>query len=419
MHVVQEANGFKYTRAIKKLRSLKKRIKKVPGGTSAGKTYGIIPILIDKAARTPLLEISIVSESIPHLRKGAMKDFLKIMKATGRYIDKNWNRTFLTYSFSNGSYIEFFSADQEDKVRGPRRNILYINECNNLSFETYHQLAIRTDVEIWLDYNPTREFWIHTELREDEDSEELILTYKDNDALADSIIREIEKAIKKAFYDPDRPFNTLFNEDNIKSQYWANWWKVYGLGQVGSLEGVIFSNWKQTEKIPENAQLLGYGMDFGFSNDPTALVAVYRYDGAIILHELIYRTGMLNSDIIREMLDLQVNKNAVIYADSAEPKTIEEIRRSGFNIKPTVKGADSINFGISILQEQNILVTSDSTNLIKEFRSYLWDKDKTGSKLNRPIDDFNHAIDAIRYFAMMVLKKKANSFVMVGGKIIQ
>lgn len=417
MNKVIASNGFTYTTAIKKLRTLKKRIKKIPGGTSAGKTFGILPILIDRATRQPRLEISVVSESLPHLRKGAMKDFLKIMKATNRYIDANWSRTLLTYTFSNGSYIEFFSADQEDKVRGPRRNILYINECNNLQFETYHQLAIRTDIEIWLDYNPTHEFWAHTELKDDEDVEELILTYKDNEGLSDSIIKEIEKALKKAFYNPELP--DPFIESNIKSQYWSNWWRVYGLGLVGSLEGVIFNNWSQVPQVPNNAQLLGYGMDFGFTNDPTALVSIYRIDGRIVLDELIYKTGLLNSDIIREMKSLGIDSRSMIYADSAEPKTIEEIRRSGFNIMPTVKGADSITFGISILQEQQILITSDSVNLIKEFRNYTWDKDKNGAKLNKPIDDFNHGIDAIRYYAMMKLKKTSESFVMVGGRIVR
>ena len=406
---------FKRTPAISKLLKLTKRIKKVPGGTSAGKTFGIIPILIDRATRSDLLEISIVSESLPHLRKGAMKDFLKIMKATGRYNDERWSRTLLTYTFANGSYIEFFSADQDDKVRGPRRNILYINECNNISFETYHQLAIRTDREVWLDYNPTHEFWINTELKDDIDSEELILTYKDNTALADSIVREIEKALFKGFYNTSE--SDLFKDSNIKNQYWANWWRVYGLGLVGSLEGVIFSNWSQIGKVPEDAQLLGYGLDFGFTNDPTALIACYRWNNQVILDELIYRTGLLNSDIIREMNSLGIDQRALIYADSAEPKTIEEIRRSGFNIHPTVKGADSINFGISILQEQKVLVTSESVNLIKELRNYIWDKDKNGAKLNKPIDAWNHGIDAIRYFAMMALKKKASGFVISRGKV--
>ena len=386
---INAVTGFTFTTAIKKLRSLKKRIKVIPGGTSAGKTYGILPILIDLAARTPLLEISVVSESVPHLRKGALKDFLKIMKATNRYIDPNYNRTLLTYTFTNGSYIEFFSADQEDKVRGPRRHILYINECNNINFDTYHQLAIRTSQEIWLDFNPSNEFWAYTELKDDEDAEWLTLTYKDNEALPESIIKEIEKAKEKA----------------KTSSYWENWWKVYGLGQIGSLEGVIFSNWKIIDLLPKEAKLLGFGLDFGYTNDPTAIVAIYEWNGQRILDEIIYRQGMVNGDIAAIL-----PKGPVVYADSSEPKSIEEIRRTGVYIKPVTKGADSINFGIQTIQDHEYLVTSRSTNLIKELRSYCWDTDKTGKRLNKPIDKFNHAIDAWRYHEMQTLGIKKDVF---------
>src|SRR5690606_9116840 len=164
-------------------------------------------------------------------------------------------------------------ADQEDKVRGPRRNILYMNECNNINFETYHQLAIRTDKEIWLDYNPTHEFWADIELKDDPDVESVVLTYRDNEALSDSIIREIEKAKAKAFFNPECPEDSLFQENNIKSSYWANWWRVYGLGLTGSLEGVIFSNWRIIDNVPEDANILGYGLDFGYTNDPTSIIA--------------------------------------------------------------------------------------------------------------------------------------------------
>lgn len=374
--------AFIYTTAIKKLRRLTKRVKVIPGGTSAGKTYGVIPILIDKAARMPNLEISIVSESIPHLRKGAAKDFLKIMRETGRYIDTNWNRSFLTYTFVNGSYIEFFSADQSDKVHGPRRNILYINECNNIQFDTYHQLAIRTDMEVWLDFNPANEFWAYSELKPDEDTEWLTLTYKDNEGLPESIIKEIEKAREKA----------------KTSKYWENWWNVYGLGQLGSLEGVIFSNWEQIDNIPEGARLLGSGLDFGFTNDPTALVDVYEWNGKRILDERIYQTGMVNADIAKRIY------SPIVYADSAEPKSIEEIKRMDVIIKGVTKGPDSVIFGIQIMQGQYYLVTARSTNLIKELRSYCWDTDKTGKKINKPIDWFNHAIDAVRYHEMESLR---------------
>ena len=402
---INKVDGFQYTTAIKKLRRMKKRIRGVPGGTSAGKTFGILPILIDQAAKTPGLEISVVSESIPHLRKGALKDFLKIMKATGRYIDANYNRTLLTYTFANGSYIEFFSADQEGKVRGPRRHILYINECNNITFETFHQLSIRTSETIWLDFNPSNEFWYHTELAEDTDFEELILTYKDNEALSDSIIREIEKAKAKAYFNPDLELPDLLNPGNIKNYYWHNWWKVYGLGLVGTLEGVIFTNWKQIDAVPREARLLGYAIDFGYTNDPTTLVAAYQWNGKIIWDELIYQTGMTNGDIANMMKSLEVRHSDFIIADSAEPKSIAEINRYGFKIQPADKGPDSINFGIDVLQEEEFLVTKRSTNMIKELRKYMWDKDKTGKTLNKPVDAFNHCIDPMRYLATAKMSK--------------
>jgi len=370
---------FVYTTAIKKMRSLKKRIKIIQGGTSAGKTFGIIPILIDRATKTPNLEISIVSESVPHLRRGALKDFLKIMQVTNRFIDPHFNKSTLKYRFANGSFIEFFSVEQPDKLRGARRNILYINEANNIPFEAYQQLSIRTSDEVFIDYNPTHEFWAHTELMEDVDSDFLIINYKDNEALSESIIKEIEKAKEKA----------------KTSEYWANWWKVYGLGQTGSLEGVVFDNWKLIDNIPNEARLIGIGLDFGYSNDPTAIVEIYKYNDKRILNEICYRTGMVNNDIARIL-----PKGVTIYADSAEPKSIEEIRRTGIDIRPVTKGKDSIMYGITTMQDESYLVTKNSTNLVKELRYYSWDTDKNGKKLNKPIDNYNHAIDAIRYHEM-------------------
>lgn len=381
---------FQRTTAQSKISKLRKRIRIVQGGTSSSKTFSIIPLLISYAIDVPNSEISIVSESIPHLKRGAVKDFISIMVMTGKYKDASFNKSDLKYRFGNGSFIEFFSVDQPDKLRGARRDVLFINECNNIHFEAYNQLAIRTKKFIYLDYNPTSEFWVHTELINDPDSEFIILTYKDNEALAPALVKEIEKAKEKAKH----------------SAYWANWWSVYGLGQVGSLEGVIFNNWKQIDQIPIESNLIGYGMDFGFTNDPTTLVCVYQWNEKLIVDELIYSTGMLNSDIIKSLNNAGVKKLDKIYADSAEPKSIEEIYRAGFNVKPVTKGSDSIQFGIDILQNFEILVTKSSVNLIKELRSYTWDKDKTGKNINKPIDNFNHAIDALRYLAMMELKRK-------------
>lgn len=396
---------FVRTRAINKLLKLARRIKVIPGGTSAGKTYGIIPILINQACKEPGLEISIVSESIPHIRKGALKDFLKIMRDTGRYMEDHYNKTLLTYTFGNGSYIEFFSADMESKVRGPRRNILYINEVNNLSFETYHQMAIRTDGDIWMDFNPSNSFWVHSELQDDEDAEWLTLTYKDNSALKESIVKEIEKAKHKAYFNPKLEGEALFHEDNVKNRYWHNWWKVYGCGMLGTLEGVIFTNWEIIPDVPRDAKLIGYGIDFGFTNDPSTLVALYSWNGTPIWHELLYKTGMLNKDIVRHMKAKGVGRNDFVVADSAEPKSIREINDHGFSLRGAVKGKDSIVFGIGVLQENDFLVTQQSTNLIKELRTYAWDVDKQGNTMNYPIDAFNHCIDPMRYLATAKLPR--------------
>jgi len=395
---------FQRTTAINKLKKLHKRIKVIPGGTSAGKTFGITPILIDKAIKTPNLEISIVSESVPHLRRGAMKDFLKIMKDINRYADARWHGTNLVYTFSNNSYIEFFSADQPEKVRGPRRNILFINEANNLSWQTYYDLSIRTDQEIWIDFNPTNEFWSHTELQDDEDAEWLTLTYKDNEGLPQSLVTEIEKALVKAFYNPAAP--DVFSLNNIKSRYWANWWKVYGLGLLGVLEGVVFTNWKQIEGIPVEAEYLGSGMDFGYTNHPTAITDFYRWNNTIIWDEQIYLTGLKNKDIAMLLKQQGKTKYSRIVADSAEPKSIDEVNEFGFSVEGAEKGPDSISFGIDLIQQENFLVTKNSTNVIKELRRYTWDTDKQGKPLNKPVDAFNHAIDGARYFYTRYISRK-------------
>ena len=375
------------TTAIRKILRLRNRIKIIQGGTSAGKTFGILPILISKAAKRPLMEISVVAESIPHLRRGALKDFLSMMKSGFRYVDKRFNKSLLRYDFDNGSYIEFFSADDSSKLRGARRDILYINECNNIEFEAYNELAIRTKREIYLDFNPANEFWVHTELKNEPDTDFVVLTYKDNEALDKGIVKEIEKNRLKG----------------LTSSYWANWWNVYGLGEMGSLQGVVFSNWKQIDTIPTEARLLGYGVDFGYTADPTSIVEVYNYNGQRILNEICYQTGLVNTEIAKKL-----QKNIIAYADSAEPKSIEEIRRTGQLIKGVTKGLDSVNFGIQIMQSQEYLVTSQSTNLIKELRSYCWDKDRSGKQINKPIANFNHAIDAVRYHEMESLGKGKN-----------
>jgi phage terminase large subunit len=369
---------FQTTTAIRKLHALTKRKKIIQGGTSAGKTFGILPILIDRCIRTPNTETSVVSESVPHLRRGAIKDFLKIMMFTNRYRDSQWNRGVLKYTFSNGSYIEFFSVEQPDKLRGARRSVLYINEANNIPFEAYNQLAIRTSGDIWIDFNPTANFWAHKEVATQKDVDFITLTYKDNESLSQTIVDEIESAREKA----------------KTSAYWANWWKVYGLGQIGSLDGVCIKEWEEIE-LPEEARLLCYGMDFGYSNDPTTLIGLYKYNDAYIFDEVIYQKKLLNSDISNLLTSNDIKD--VIYADSAEPKSIAELKTYRHKVLPCTKGKDSIVYGINLINQNKIYITSRSKNLIKELQSYTWIKDREGNTVNKPIDAFNHCIDAARY----------------------
>ena len=341
--------AFIRTTAINKILGLKKFVKGIQGGTSAGKTFGIIPILIDIAAKNPMVEISIVSESIPHLKRGAMKDFKKIMVETGRWFDERWNATDFKYTFGNKSQIEFFSADSDAKLRGARRDFLYMNECNNVTFHAYTELASRTKQGIYLDWNPTNTFWFHEELQNDNDVDFLIINYQDNEACPESALNFILKAKEKA----------------SKSAFWDNWYNVYGLGLIGSLQGAVYENWSQCESIPSQAELIAYGLDWGFTNDASSLSAIYRFNNDLYIDELIYKTGLTNQMIIDEMNRIGINRRVCIVADSSEPKSITDLINAGFYVEPAKKGPDSIRVGIDILQTYKICVTSSSLNIIK------------------------------------------------------
>jgi len=311
-----------------------------------------------------------------------MRDFLDILKEHQLYNEIYHNKSSGEYQL-NGNLVEFISLDQPQKVRGRKRDLLFINEANELFWEDWQQLVFRTTGRIILDYNPSDEFhWIYEKVKTREDADFYITTYKDNHFLPDSIVAEIER---------------LKDTDE-------NYWRVYGLGEVGKSVATIFRV-SLIDSVPDHARHIGYGMDFGYTNDPTTLISVFIHDTNMYVHELIYRTGMTNRDISNELQRLAVGRREEIYADSAEPKSIEEIYRMGWNIKPAAKGRDSINIGIDMLKRYNIFVTKQSTNTIKEFRNYKWKEDKNGVVLNTPIEIFNHSIDAIRYLVFNKLSK--------------
>lgn len=349
------------------------RIRAIQGGTSASKTVSIILYLIALAQsdKTPTLT-SIVSESFPHLRRGAMRDFLTIMQEHKYFVDKRWDRTNYVYTFETGSQIEFFSADQPGKVRGPRRDRLFINEANNVPYETFDQLEVRTKDFIYLDWNPTNEFWYYDQVANRTDVDHCILTYKDNEALSKEIIDSIEQRRNR-----------------------KGWWQVYGEGLLGEVEGKIYRGWEVIDELPRFARLERRGLDFGYSNDPSSIVDIYYSDGGYIWDEVLFTKGLSNKRIADTILAQETQ--ALVIADSAEPKSIDEIKSYGVNIIGADKGKDSVSQGIQLIQDQKIAVTKRSINIIKEYRNYLWKTDKDGKILNVPEHDYSHSMDAGRY----------------------
>jgi len=364
---------FQLTTATKKIAQLQKRLRAVQGGTSASKTISILLLLIHaaQADTTPTLT-SIVSESFPHLKRGVMRDFFDILETHHYFKPDQWNATDKIYTFETGSKIEFFSADQPDKVRGPRRDRLFINEANNIPFETFNQLEVRTRQYIYLDWNPTTEFWFYTDiLGKRPDVDHAIVNYRDNEALEPAIVQTIEA----------RKGNKV-------------WWQVYGEGQLGEVETRIFTGWQIIDETPHDARLERYGLDFGYTNDPTAIVAIYYLNGGYIWDEVCYQRGLANKAIADILQNLP---KATVIADSAEPKSIDEIYSYGITILPANKGPGSVLQGIQNVQQHRISVTKRSVNVLKEYRNYVWTTDKDGRIINEPTDLHNHAMDAGRY----------------------
>jgi phage terminase large subunit len=380
--------AFEVTTSLKKMLRLTARKKVIQGATSSGKTYGIIPILYDRCLEKDRIKVTVVAETLSSLKEGAMEIFKEFMYSEGRWNDLQWNATSFIYTTLNGSKLQFKSFDSVGKAKaGGKRDILFINEANHVPYEIADALIIRSK-EVWLDFNADSEFWAHSQILTEENSEFLKLTYLDNESIPKETLEDLLNRKSKAEAE----------ERAGQKGYWWNWWQVYGLGEIGSLQGVVFNNWKTIDFVPAEAKLVGRGMDFGYTNDPTTMVDIYQFNGGYIFDEVLYKTGLTNPEIWREFKSKNLDNSIYTIADSAEPKSIQELTNLGMRIKGAEKGKDSILFGIQKMQEHEFKVTQRSINLIKELRSYSWDKDREGNQLNKPQDANNHMIDAIRYF---------------------
>lgn len=351
------------------------RITVEQGGTRSGKTYNILLYLIlHYSTHHKGHIITICRKTFPSLRGSVMRDFFEILNNLGIYSEHYHNRSDHEYSL-NGNLVEFISLDQPQKIRGRKRDFLFINEANELTYEDWQQLVFRTKGKVVIDYNPSDTFhWIYDRVIPREDADFYQTTYQDNPFLDPAIKAEIER-----LRDTDEEY-----------------WRIYGLGERGSNRAAVYQ-YHQAETVPEQAKHIGYGLDFGFTNDPTALIRVWQDGGDLYAQELLYHTNLTNHDISQKLNEIGLGRRDEVWADSSEPKSIEELYRMGWNIKPTVKGPDSVMAGIDMLKRYRIHVIKGSTNLEKELQNYRWQEDKNGNLLNRPVDGYNHLMDAMRY----------------------
>ncbi len=375
----QPRSNFRFidTQATRKVFDLRKRIRAVAGGTSASKTISILVWLIDycQSPENKGKLCTVVSESYTHLEHGAMTDFKNIMKDREYWREDLWHGTKHEYTFETGNKLEFLSVDTYSKAHGPRRDVLLLNECNNLAYNIADQLMVRTREIVFMDWNPTNEFWFYTEILDKrEDVDFITLTYLDNEGLDPVTIAEIE------------------SHKNNKA-----WWQVYGLGQLGQIEGRIYTGWNIYDELPKEARLVRYGLDFGYSIDPTVILAIYQYNNSFIWDEVVYQKGLSN----RTIADILNNYDpALVVADSAEPKSIDEIASYGVSIMGAKKGPGSVMQGIQYVQGQKIGVTARSLRTLKAYRNYLFKQDRDGKFINEPDDtihEWSNPMDAGRY----------------------
>ena len=352
------------------------RITCLQGGTRSSKTYSLCQLFIVKALRETGKVFTICRKTLPALKGTAYRDIINLLKELDLYREENHNKSELSYILGNNNLLEFISIDQSQKIRGRKRDYLWLNEANEFNYEDYQQLILRTTDKVYLDYNPSDPYsWIYDKVITRDDCTFIKSTYKANPFLDKDTIAEIDRLTD---IDPD-------------------YWRVYGLGEIGSIQTMIFRNFKLVDEVQGN--LVGFGLDFGFTNSPSALVAVYQSDDNLYIKEMLYEKRLTNTDLANKLKEFRIDRQSEIIGDSAEPKSIEEIYRQGFNIKPAKKGA-GIHLGIDIMRRYKLHITKDSLNAIKEFRGYKWATDKNGDVLNVPVKVNDHLIDATRYLCL-------------------
>ena len=354
------------------------------GGTSSGKTYAIEQVLFCLACEAEKQVITVVGQDIPNLKAGALRDAQNIYLSSDalQAAVKSYNKTDRIFEFYNGTVIEFKSYENSQDAKSGKRDYLFVNEANGIHWDVYNELALRTKKRIYIDFNPNSEFWVHDKLVGKPGVQLLISDHRHNPFLMDTVREKIE-SLKK-----------------VDEQLW----RVYARGLTGKITGLVLTDWHICESIPPNASLLAAGLDFGFTNDETGFLLVYKQNGNLWVDEVLYETGLTNPDIADKLTEAGISKATEIIADSAEPKSIEELKRLGWRVTGAKKGPDSIKNSIDILKRYTINVTRQSVNLRNELGRYKWKTDRTGKTLNEPIDTWNHLIDPLRYVALNKLK---------------
>jgi len=349
------------------------------GGTSSGKTYAILQVLFLKASERKSV-ITVAGQDIPNLKAGALRDAESIYYGSDqvRTLISSYNKTDRIFNFKNGSLMEFKSYDNAQDAKSGKRDYLFVNEANGIHWNVYTELALRTRQQVYIDYNPNSAFWVHDNLLGKKGVELIISDHRHNPFLDEQTRLKIE-SLKEI-------------DEEL--------WKVYARGVTGKISGLVLTNWVLCGAIPNDAKLIANGLDFGFTNDQTGFLQVFKQDGELWLNEVIYETGLTNSDISDKLLEFGISQKEIIIADSAEPKSIEELKRLGWNVEGAKKGPDSINNSIDVLKRYKMNITRNSVNLRNELMRYKWREDKTGKVLNEPIDGFNHLIDPLRYVAL-------------------